>query len=118
MEKVEYNRRQNSTVVGTGELSTLKSSIKAVPSVTYYHVFNLHPTILCENIIDFLKQDFPEVTCSQLTSSTMHLLKSVMRRSGVCIFVRDGLGYKIVNVSKYVIERIAEFCAFEILPSK
>nr|CAH7768630.1 unnamed protein product [Callosobruchus chinensis] len=69
--KFEYKRRsQNSTAVGTEEASTLKSSIKAVPSVTYtyYHVFNLHPTTLCENVIYFLKQDFPEFTCSLLIS--------------------------------------------------
>nr|CAI5837725.1 unnamed protein product [Callosobruchus analis] len=67
--KVEYRRRkQNVTVVGTGEVSTMKASIKAVPSLEYYHVFNLHPSTLCENVTDFLKHEFPEVTCSQLTS--------------------------------------------------
>nr|CAH7713670.1 unnamed protein product [Callosobruchus chinensis] len=54
--------------MGTRDASTLKYLVKAVPSVMYYHVFNLHPTTLCENVIDFLKQDFPEVTRSQLTS--------------------------------------------------
>ncbi|VEN53719.1 unnamed protein product, partial [Callosobruchus maculatus] len=65
---VNRRRRQNSTIVGTGEVSTMKCSIKAVPTLTYYHVFNLHPTISCEDVIQFLKTGFPEATCSQLIS--------------------------------------------------
>nr|CAI5836629.1 unnamed protein product [Callosobruchus analis] len=58
----------SSTTVGTEEVCTMKSSIKAVPLLTYCHVFDLHLTTSCEDVLEFLKPGFPEATCSQLIS--------------------------------------------------
>nr|CAI5818685.1 unnamed protein product [Callosobruchus analis] len=49
---------------------------------------------------------------------TSFYCRSSVGKGGVCIFVRDSLNYKIVNVSKFIVERTAEFCAVEVLPHK
>lgn len=68
---VERNRRRknNRTIVGTGNGSSPESNlIEAVPEMSYFHVFKLHPSTTMQGIIRYLKPEFPEVNCEKLTS--------------------------------------------------
>nr|CAH7713972.1 unnamed protein product [Callosobruchus chinensis] len=73
---VNYNKRKprSHTIVGTGTLGTadVVCHLKAVPSLSYYHVYNLMPDTSREELLGYLKSMFKEVTCEQLESKYPH----------------------------------------------
>lgn len=65
----EGRRKKSRTIVGTGNASNAKTKfIKAAPSMTYFHVFKLDPSVTAEDIVHYLRPQFPEATCNKLTS--------------------------------------------------
>lgn len=69
---MSYGRKRHNklTVVGTGTLSTGSNSckLKAVPILTYFHVYQLDPGTTDTDMLSYLKSLFPEVTCDKLES--------------------------------------------------
>lgn len=53
------------TMVGSGDDVC---GIAAVPSLNYYHVYRLSPTTSVDELQNYLKTSFPEVTCEKLQS--------------------------------------------------
>lgn len=68
-QKVSYKRkdRNKPTLVGTG-LDICAGGLKAVPSLTYFHVYQLDPKTKDSDLMLYLKTMFSEVTCERLDS--------------------------------------------------
>ena len=69
---VQYKKRtRNRTImVGTGSAGDAGTHhpIRAVSSLSYFHLFKLHPNTSHDDVIKFLKPQFSEVTCEKLNS--------------------------------------------------
>nr|CAI5827518.1 unnamed protein product [Callosobruchus analis] len=48
----------------------------AVPNMSYFHVSRVHPDTTQENMVEFLKDDFPEVVCDKISAKYPDLYSS------------------------------------------
>ncbi|KAK5645169.1 hypothetical protein RI129_006469 [Pyrocoelia pectoralis] len=69
--EVSYKKRRprtsNSPIIGELELNS-EILLKAAPKLAFLHVYRLHPDTKSDDVINFLKPTFSEVTCEQLRS--------------------------------------------------
>lgn len=62
-------------IVGSSSAAN-NHGLKAAPKWSFLHVFKLDPATTIENVSTFLKKEFPEVKCEQLTSKFPELYSS------------------------------------------
>jgi len=55
-------------LLGTGRNDAKSSNLKAVPSYSYYHVYQLDPKTTENDLAGYLKTMFSEATCEKLES--------------------------------------------------
>ena len=65
---VGRRRPKQQPIVGSNSSTDTYSKIKGVPKTVSLHVYRLNPPTEVEDVIDFIKSTFPEVTCEKLNS--------------------------------------------------
>lgn len=74
---VEIVRKRNRPVViGSNEVTSNNSKLKGIPKMVSFHVYRFAPTTTVEEVLSYLKPNFPEVTGEQLQSKYPELYAS------------------------------------------